>query len=454
MANITRYSVLALLVLFSLPIAAQDAEGGDSGGFGFTTTIGLGAATFNEVDGTQVTYNMLNFAPDISFGNFGIGLDIKLHYQTAGSFTIREEDWVPSGDKTILDLYLPIFRYIRWAQKGDPLYVKVGSIEDGTLGNGFIMRNYSNTLFLPETRIVGLAFDIDGSLFNFPYVGIETFTGNLARFDVFGTRIYVRPLSGTSLPIVKDLQIGTSFAADFFPDTVAAYLVDTPEVVVPFETLPNPEAVSMLGFDFMQPLLSADAATLALFGDLGIQTGGGNANSGGMVGFGGQLIKFINYGLNVLFLGDDFLPFYFDATYDLYREAKYRVFSGEANVPGYTGWMASLGFSFLENSLVFNASIDGSFTPDELAPVMTYPHLRGTLTVAEGLLPGFFFDAFYDKRYITGFGDLIDPTNATIGANINYKTGPAVITLGYNLRYRPEDESWETTSNLSSSISF
>ncbi len=440
--------IVSMLLVF--PLAAQDSEAEeDSAGFGFRTTVELGAKTFNEmVDGemTQVTYNMIGFNPDISFGKVGIGLAVTLHYQSADGFVIREEDWVPDGDKSFLDLYLPIFRYIRYAEKGEPFYAKIGTIEDGTLGNGFLMRNYSNALFLPEQRIVGLALDVDGALFDFPYVGLETFTGNLAAFDVFGTRIFVRPLAATSIPLLKDLQLGTTFAADFKPE----YNYD-------FVVITDPGAVTMAGLDFKQPLLSGNALSLALFGDVGFQSGGDSTNAGGMVGFGGQLIQFINYGFSLLFLGDNFLPFYFDAGYDLYREAKYSIYSGEQAIDGYSGWMANIGFSFLENSLVFSTTVDGSFSPDSSSDdkaAMTYPHLRGTLTVAEGILPGFFFDAYYDKRYLASFEDFADPENANIGANINYKTGPAVITLGYNLRYVPEDGSWETTSRLTSAISF
>jgi hypothetical protein len=85
---------------------------------------------------------------------------------------------------------------------------------------------------------------------------------------------------------------------------------------------------------------------------------------------------------------------------------------------------------------------------------MAKPHLKAVFIIGEGIIPGFFFDASYDKRYIDSFSDLIDPRDAVIGANINYKTGPAVISLGYTLRYNPEgNPDWVTTANLSSSIS-
>lgn len=432
--------IFLLLIIIMLVIPAFSEEGDDSG-FNFGMIMEIGAESII-VNGDSVSYQMLSISPEFAFGKIGVGLDLTFHYRFDdgnGNFDFREEDWTPDSENSFLDIYLPIFRYIRYGHKGDSLYGKIGSIQDGTLGNGFIMGNYSNTNFLPEQRIVGLALDIDGSLFNFPYVGIETFAGNLAKMDVFGTRVYVRPLTSLGIPIIEDLQIGTTAAFDREPDAL-------------YDFVSAPGTVSIYGVDFKQPIISNNALSLAVFGDIAFQNGGDSMNTGALLGIGGQLISFINYGLNALFLGDNFMPFYFDSAYDLFREAKYEVYSENVVIAGYTGWLANLGFTFLDGMFVFNTSVDGAFSRIDGVET-TYPHLRSVLTVGEGLIPGVFFDASYDKRYIVDLADLIDPDNAVIGANINYKTGPAVITLGYDLRYVPEDGSWDTTSKLSTSIS-
>ena len=89
---------------------------------------------------------------------------------------------------------------------------------------------------------------------------------------------------------------------------------------------------------------------------------------------------------------------------------------------------------------------------------MQYPRVNATLTVGEGLLPGIYFDASYDKRYITSWDDFGDPENTVIGAGINYKTGNAVISLSYDLRYDPDplpgEDPWVTTANLTTSVAF
>ena len=446
--------LLLLLVVMLSPLGAQEttdtqsAEGQPQTGApetGFNMTIEIGAETFNE-DGEQVTYQSLGLNPEFTIGKVGIGLGLTLHYRFVddtgdSTFDFREEDWIPDDDNSFLDIYLPLFRYVRYGQKGDPFYGKIGTVEDATLGTGFIMANYSNALFLPEKRIVGLALDVDGQLFDFPYIGFESFVGNLAQFDVMGTRLYARPLIDTGLPVVKNVQFGVTAAADTKPD--ANYDFTAP--------VQNPDAVSMYSFDFIQPLLSRDMFNLSLYGDTAFQPGGENVNLGQLVGFGGKAFSFLSYGFNTLFLGDNFVPFYFDGTYDLYREAKYQIYSGNTSVPGYAGWQAMLGFSLLSDAIVFQTSVDAAFQPDTGKP-STLPHLRSTLTVAEGLLPGIFFDVTYDKKYISDIDELFSREDAVILANLNYKTGPAVITLGYTLRYVPETGSWETTAKLSSSI--
>ncbi len=451
--------LLSLFVFVLLPLSAQENEQQNEQGnmsskqtngpsAGFNMTVVIGAETFNE-DGEQVTYQRLGLNPEFTVGKVGIGLGLTVHYRFVndeGESTLdfREEDWIPDDENSFLDIYLPLFRYIRYGHKGDPLYAKIGSIADATLGTGFIMANYSNSLFLPEKRIVGLAFDVDGRLFDFPYAGIETFVGNMAQFDVIGSRFYVRPLLITEIPIIKDIQLGVTAAADTGPDTNYEFSDGASSY--------EPNAVSMYSFDFIQPLLNSPTFSLSLYGDAAFQPGADELNNGLLVGIGGNALTFLSYGFNTLFLGDNFVPFYFDGTYDLYRQSKYEIYSGETEIAAYTGWQAKLGFNLLNNTLVFNTTLDAAFNPENDKP-STLPHLRSTLIVGEGLLPGIFFDATYDKKNISDIEELFDPEDAVILANLNYKTGPAVITFGYTLRYVPEDGSWETTAKLSSSIS-
>jgi hypothetical protein len=439
--------------------------------FDFGLNLGLGVQSFENPDydpaadpasAEYITYQSLSLSPDLAFGKFGIGLNLTINYRFTGgpngrSFDIRRADWVPKdAGVSFLALYLPKIKYLRWANKGDPLYIIFGSIENATLGNGFIMGNYANTMYLPERRVFGAGLDLDGRLFGFPYAGFESFVANLAVFDVMGARLYTRPLAWLTVPVIKNLQIGGSIAADRKPFYHALINPESPynDPADPLTVPADPE-VLIWGVDFRLPILTKGPLTLSAFGDLVNQ----NDAWGGMIGLGGRLISFITYGAQIRIVGDGFLPVYFDTAYDLYRPQKYAVYTGDTAQEGYTGWAASAGFSFLDDLLYFNARVEGPFKKPSSDPADAFmnPRFRAVFGLQEGVIPGFFLDASYEKNNIITFGDLFSAENAIIGARINYRTGPAVITLKYNLKYDPYvpegDDPWKITSGLETSIS-
>ena len=98
-----------------------------------------------------------------------------------------------------------------------------------------------------------------------------------------------------------------------------------------------------------------------------------------------------------------------------------------------------------------------------LPPVATtnqsdYPHLRGVMQLNEINKFPFYFDASYDKYFIGAehsfFPDLVDPTNAVIGLDINYKTGASVLTLAYKAQWNPALQTFDVTSSLQASVQF
>ncbi|AEJ19636.1 hypothetical protein [Gracilinema caldarium] len=441
-------------------------ENNNQNPFGFKFELGLGTETLPidpkaPLESTNLaTYQKLSLKPDISFGKIGVGLDVTVHFnikpgQDGSDIEVYEPDWIPEkADKTFLELYLPKFAYIRYGQKGDALFAKFGSFDDGTLGNGFIMGNYSNTRFLPETRIFGGALDIDGQFFNFPYLGIETFVGNLAKFDVVGSRLYVRPFAGTEYPLLKHLQVGATVASDTDPLRYASEAFKS--------AIGTADTVTIAGLDTKLPVLNTPVVSMAAFSDLAFEPKG---RWGSMAGVGGKLINMVLYGAQLRLLGPDFIPTYFDGSYDLFRHLKYAALQEDAAGSIYAGWLASIGFSLLSDAIIFQTSLDGPFKapPSELGSINDYPHLRGVFTIAEGLLAGFSFDALYEKYYLgapspVGSGnfwkDLVSQENAVIGAKFNYRTGPAIISLLYNLRYDPQSGDYVVTSSLMSAIQF
>jgi hypothetical protein len=426
-----------LAAVAALPAFAETSGSGLDFGMG----LGIGVATY--ADGT---WQSLSLTPDLAIGKFGIGLDVKLNYRFGDGmggtdFEVRAADWVPNDFQDFLKIYLPKIAYVRWDEKGAPLYVKFGSIEDGTLGNGFIMGDYANDLFLPDNRHFGLAFDLDGALFKFPFLGFESFVGDLAELDVFGGRLFVRPLAWLNIPIIKNLQIGATAAMDVKP-----YLYDHPADL-------TSRSVAVYGADIRLPIIATSMVSLISFAD--VATIDWNTY-GGMLGVGGRLFGFLTYGAQLRALQDGFIPTYFDAAYDIMRGAKYDLVQAGGSGELGMGWYASLGTSFLKDKIVFNVALDAPFQfgPDT-SDVAQWPHLRGVFVVGQiDALKGFSFDASYDKSLITSFASLIDPTAAAIQARLNYQAGPAVLSFVYKLRYdaTATPDPWVITSGLESTI--
>lgn len=448
-----------IAVFLSLAVigTAFGEDAAEKKAFSFTGGINLGSDVFPDASGEPETWTRLGFQPDFGFGKIGVGIDLTIHFKLYPTpdtpLELYEGDWIPQDGKSILDVYLPKILYVRYGLKGeDPFFAKLGSISDLSLGNGFIMSDYSNMHFMPQQRIFGLDVGLDGALFNFPYAGIELLTGNLARFDVIGARVFARPLAGTELPIVKGAQVGFTVAADRTPYEKGGieYAPDTGEPV-------SADAIAVWGADVTVPILGGKAFPLAAFTELAFEP---NDSFGWMIGLGGRLVGIFTYGAQLRVLQDGFIPSYFDANYDIYAAQKYVYMQGDAGSDFYTGWLASLGASLSDDLLVFKVTLDGPFkaAPSGSKDQVDYPHLRSVLRLDQlGSFP-FFFDASYEKYKLGAeygfFRDLVDPTDAVIGLAVNYKTGASVLTLSYDAKWDPAAEEFVVTSSLQASMKF
>jgi len=444
-AAIQRLAVVLSLVCIAVSPTFSQAEE-PSSSLGFSMGLGIGVQTFNGTDDPG-TWQSLSLIPDISFGKLGVGLNVTLDYNFSGgsgsSFVIRRADWWPSGAVTLQSvaaIYLPKIAYVRWGLKGDPLFLKLGSFNDATLGDGFIMGDYNNTLFLPTERHFGLQADVDGALFDFPYLGIETVVGNLAQMDVLGARFYVRPLVKTSIPILSDLQVGVTAAVDTKPyfETVS-------------DLTRSASPIGVFGLGVMLPLLyTKDVFSLVSFADAAsIQA----KTWGSMVGVGGRIISIFTYGAQLRLLGPGFTPTYFGPAYDTQRDVQYDAVQNPAGSGVTFGGLVSAGVSLLGDKLIFKLTLDTPFVTSETDPTLRDPHLNGILTLAPGIVPVFSFDFMYDKKGIGTFSQLVDPTNAAIQAKLNLQSGPAVISFVYDITYNPaQSPNPSVTSGLQASV--
>ena len=296
----------------------------------------------------------------------------------------------PAEGQTIVDLYLPKILYVRYGLRGyDPLYVKLGSIKDFTLGNGFVVGDYSNMRFLPTTRIFGAQLGLDGNVIGFPYAGIELLTGNLARFDVMGGRFFIRPLAGTGLPVFKAMQIGATAVVDIDP-----YLYGNAEGAPDSTATP----LYVFGGDLTAPIIGGMLFSLTAHLDGAYEP---NKSMGFMGGVGGRLLGIFTYDAGLRYLQKRFIPTYFDENYDLYRAMRYDVMNAPDD-PGefVPGWLAGFGTTLFKDKLFFKVMLDSPFSPipsPSTALQADYPHGKAVLGLLEGVIPGIFLKRLVRK---------------------------------------------------------
>ena len=105
-------------------------------------TGGLGLTWINGQE-----YYLVSFAPDLAFGNFGVGLDVNLLIGST-DHKVRKTGF----DSTTYD-YIRMIRYLRWGQKGDNVYARIGVLDYSQLGHGFIMYLYNNSPSYDDRRL-------------------------------------------------------------------------------------------------------------------------------------------------------------------------------------------------------------------------------------------------------------------------------------------------------------
>jgi len=360
-----------------------------NGGFGVTF-----------IDGTAFT--TFNVSPELSFGKLGIGLNIELLFNNSDGFKFRDDGWKTGAGA------LRMIRYLRWGVKHDPLYVRVGSLQLATLGHGFIMGYYSNEINY-DYRKIGLVLDVD-----FDSFGFESMTNNLGRMEIIGGRLYYRPLSGSGLPIIKNLEFGASYVTDLDPD----------------ESTATEDAIAEVGADIGLPIIKTSFFNTTIYGDYAqiLDYGSGmavgvKADMPNVLGLFGIYAK-----LERRFLGEKFIANYFNTLYELERgslDASHYIY---ANVPGTLTKAQSLDyvkktdgiFGELAGQILGKIRLMGNYQHSNGIENSGILHLEAR---SNDLIPGVQLKYAYDKVGIETFEDArtLDYRSLAI-AELGYRT--------------------------------
>ncbi len=370
-------------------------------------------------------------APELSFANFGVGLDLRLTFDTEGN--LRKESFNDFSD------YMSIIRYVRYGLKNDPVFIKLGALDYYTLGHGSIMYLYNNSPSF-DNRKAGLVLDID-----FGDFGFESIYTRFGEAGVVGLRGYVRPLHYTSLasiPIISNIELGVTYAADFDENAgiISGFYNDSTNQ---FETFPNSDvgSINIIGFDIGLPIISGSFADVTLYYDFAkiIDFGSGSAtgviaqlNPLGLVQATAKLERRFN--------GDEYIPSYFNSFYEVERfrvtdktsgtfSSKARMLAGLTNNDD--GWYGELGINAL--GLLY---VIGSYQRLDKTPNSGILHLGAEIAPEEA---PFLLRAGYDKINIKNETDMFTLDDRSyLFTEIGYKPYPfMVVSLVYLWTYTP-----------------
>ena len=136
-------NIAYILLIFGISISQFNYKN-------INTSGTMGSSTIN-----GEIYNQVSIRPEIPIGKLGIGLDIYLYFNDQG---IYKGNWDFQDGETSYKTIVDKIYYIRWGQPGEPLYFRVGALNQISLGNGILVKNYSNTMQYPEIRRIGLDY--------------------------------------------------------------------------------------------------------------------------------------------------------------------------------------------------------------------------------------------------------------------------------------------------------
>lgn len=380
----------------------------------------LGSVT---IDG--MTYSKAVIQPNFNLGKLRFGLYLPVIYQND---LFNPKDWYhPAGNDewsfgtdyswssdpfgAALDLGKDIalkFKYFEYGnQLDDPFFVKVGNLNDLTIGHGLIMRNYDNSTEFPAVRRLGFNLGVDTGGF-----GFEALVNDIADPWLYGGRIYFRPIPGSKVAVGLDAAIDTDPAAELRKAGQSTY--GNPMFVsggadLDLPIIPSNGFLSVRAFadaaatvPYVRDAYTVGAATV----NPGLQyqllydssaAAPSLQNWGADAGFMGNVL-FIDWRLEYRYYTGFFKPAFYDKSYDKMRSsyvAQYANYIADPTSygadPTVMGIYGEGGFSLLKDKLSLRLGYAWPWDPSasSLAEnlVLSSDEFHAALVVKKGLIP-------------------------------------------------------------------
>ena len=171
--------------------------------------ISAGSVTVDDAQWTRLALGV-----DVPIWKFGIFFDLEFFIDKDGKFSDKgwrftKDAWVESVTRKI--------RYLRFGHENEPVFIKVGGLDNVTLGYGFVMDRFTNMLHYPDQKLFGVQLYLN----DLSPIGVtlQAITPNVMEFKdkggVLGLRAGLKPLKVTEIPLLKGLGIAGTYARDF-----------------------------------------------------------------------------------------------------------------------------------------------------------------------------------------------------------------------------------------------
>lgn len=337
--------------------------------FGLGLTIGSVVRTDPDTGETK-TWNQIRLQPELTFGKFGVGVDVGIEWDQQNK--LNQEDWDDATD--ILDKIL----YVRYGKKGkDPFSIRAGGLDNSTLGHGLLMSRFSNRTFWPDVKMLGLDVAVDTKM-----IGVEAIAENLEDGEIVATRLSIKPLSAGS-GFFSKLGIAASMALDRHVGVAKFY--------PGFED----DRVVIYGADQELPLIDNSIVRVVQTFDWAHIRNYGTGYAGGFMG----KLAFIDYKLEYRTMEGDFIPSYFDNFYQAERTAKRLALATanpDARLNGFFGVIGANIGGYLKLGATYEEYTSGGPADNRFV---------GTAEVPKGVIPKMALKGTYTKNHIVGLKD-------------------------------------------------
>lgn len=388
----------------------------------------------------------LEISPSFSYGKFAMQLDAYLFFGVnpfASDFGFWPDNWLPptrepeesdfSYAMRVASHYSGIINYISYGSRNDAIYFRWGKLTGVTMGDGALLTSYHDKTVDRRTTRPGITFKLDAKAFDFPWLGMEFISDDLFHPSLLASRLFVRPCTATTVPVIKDMEVGLSFVTDPYGHSIFGLDEITGKQVVTDSISPLTNAA----VDIVLPLLSEKWVSLSFYSDFIIQFPDQKvlgASHAFRLGLGGTVTPWILFNGAVTFpTGNGFIPGYFEAGFNKRTTEQLtanRMRVGEMHFDG------RLGVQVLDTAIYAGVLAKANYSAEKDWNNYAFGmrvHIDKELLSFLGL------DLTYDKRYpkntLTGetepFGNgLITLKNVTIGMDALVTFRPVDIDLG------------------------